>query len=176
MKKFLFAALLASFSAPAFSNDCGGWQWVVPEFPRMYAYHNGVGDNDMGGNNPVIDSSISFSVRQNKIVASGSLTMREGKSDWSTFTATRADYTIFEAAQNCVITELYQSPPMVGRLYVPDAGKNNHRPTWYPGSGAISGATCLADTDGGIGGGSDSGQLYCEYKFNGFWAWLAPRG
>jgi hypothetical protein len=156
---------------------------IVPQFPTTYAYHvPGRGDAEMGGNRPTIRGDILFAQAGNTITAQTTLTMQENGGDRSFFASTDFPRAIrrpvFVAPAHCEI----ESVDTFGRSFssgivVPDAGHNNHNRTLFTSGvrGLLRSAVCLSDTNGGIGGGSDDGKLFCTWYFHPIRVNLRPR-
>ena len=122
----------------------------------------------MKGHNPsiVIDSQVRR--QQQNVVVSGTVTMTEDRSDWTTFQGSFSR-TIFIGnleSPECTIESVELA---TGRVRA-NGGDDNHRWTDYSGSGIINSANCLSDTRG-----NDAGKLGCHIYFGSATVHLTPR-
>ncbi|MDF2697679.1 MAG: hypothetical protein K0S65_6062 [Labilithrix sp.] len=162
---------------------------IEPNLGRLFAYHvAGAGDAEMDGNHPVIDAKVTLEGIGTPILSMRvSLTMTEGGGDGSTFV--HEDLVpIYAAPAGCEIASKDGKSPAVstfgglteGKLFVGDAGVNNHSETIYDASnanvdGLVEGGRCRSDTDGGIFGGTDSAKIYCDLNLHNIRVSLRPR-
>jgi hypothetical protein len=158
---------------------------LEPDLGRIFAYHiAGAGDEEMDGNHPSIEASVTFEGLGGPVLfLRTKLMMKEGGGDGSTFQNSDEGMLlpIYAAPAGCSIKGINTFSDLTdGRLFVPDAGVNNHAETHYDASsadvsGLIESGNCVSDTDGGIFGGSDSAKIYCDLNLHYVTVSLTPR-
>jgi hypothetical protein len=127
--------------------------------------HDGRGDKEMAGHNPLIEIWSEAVATPNSIAPnlfhhvtiSGFVRMTEETPDFSTFSRNFSQSIYVNVPVGCALIGVDR----VTGLVVGHGGQDNHEPTSYPGRGLISNAVCVSDTQG-----SDEGKLSCEITFN----------
>jgi hypothetical protein len=119
------------------------------------------GDNEMGGHNPTIkiESSLTLGPMSEELDAFTTVTIREGKSDWTCFKNESKQYLANLAITypGCFLESTLKASPSTGSLSA-RGGNDNHDWTFYSGgTGYVESASCLSDTNG-----SDRGKLGCR--------------
>lgn len=147
---------------------CAATTISIPNINVLNLPHTGRGDTEIKGHNPSITIDAQVRRQQQTAVVTGTVTMREDRSDWTTFrnTFARSIFIGNLETPECAIQDVQFAR---GRVRA-NGGNDNHRWTRYSGSGIIDVATCLSDTRG-----DDAGKLGCRIELGTATVVLTPR-
>ena len=145
---------------PRYAGECGTQEFDM-RTNKMTSIHplggRCGGDTEMGGHNPSITVNSKFLSANGgkRINLYTDVKMKEGKKDWTCFSGSQTRTLLYDLNTiypGCYLAGSLSSGSVSGR-----GGNDNHRWTWYTGSGILEKAECLSDTKG-----KDSGRLGCR--------------